>query len=94
MFVIGGSFAKLGCFVNNQNLFSFNCGTLPGAMTADLFTESMLGHFLVYFQASPASQENNLSLCVSYSSMERNLYLRYHGENSLLFFKHCVAKTS
>jgi len=35
-------------------LFSFQCSAILGAVAADLFTKSMQGHFLIYFQANPS----------------------------------------
>jgi len=37
---------------------------VPGVEAADLFSKSVPGHFLIYFQAIPASQQNILSLAM------------------------------
>jgi len=53
-------FAKLGCFIDDKNLFSFQSSATPGA--ADLFTKSMPGHFLILFSSNPSKPTKTLLL--------------------------------
>jgi len=39
-------FAKLGCFVDNEKLFTITVVLSQGAVAADLFTKYVPGHFL------------------------------------------------
>jgi len=35
-----------------KNCFHFNVGVYKGVVAADLFTESVLGHFVIFFKPS------------------------------------------
>jgi len=38
-------FAKLGYFIDNENIFDCNVVQFRGAVVAELYTKSMPGHF-------------------------------------------------
>jgi len=42
-----------------KNCFHFILKLFKGAVAADLVTKSVLGYFLFYFQAIPASQQKH-----------------------------------